>query len=320
MSGSALERDHDLDPAKFGDPDVTATGARRASVTLGGLDTLWFNTGTVCNLACTACYIESSPGNDRLAYITLAEVETYLEEIRRDAWPVREIGLTGGEPFMNPEIVAIMESCLRRGFEVLVLTNGMRPMMRFGEALLDLNRRLGRRLTMRLSLDHHTRTCHELERGAHSWEPAIDGLRWLSDNGFRVHVAGRTCWQEGEASLRAGYAALFADIGVAVDAGDPAALTLFPEMDERADVPEITEACWGILGVDPGTLMCAVSRMVVKRKNAAGPIVLPCTLLPYDPQFELGRSLGEAARTVKLNHPHCAAFCVLGGGSCSAAG
>jgi hypothetical protein len=63
--------------------------------------------------------------------------------------------------------------------------------------------------------------------------------------------------------------------------------------------------------------MCASSRMVVKRKGAARPAVLACTLLPYDPQFELGATLAEAACAVQLNHPHCAKFCVLGGGSCS---
>ena len=88
-------------------------------------------------------------------------------------------------------------------------------------------------------------------------------------------------------------------------------------MDESLDVPEITTACWQILGKDPNAVMCASERMVVKRKGADHPIVLPCTLLPYDPRFEMGRTLAEAQCEVPLNHPHCARFCVLGGGSCS---
>jgi hypothetical protein len=95
-------------------------------------------------------------------------------------------------------------------------------------------------------------------------------------------------------------------------------LILFPEMNENIDVPEITPACWSILGVDPGGLMCANSRMVVKRKGAEYATVLACTLLPYDTAFEMGTSLRQATGNVKLNHPHCAKFCVLGGGSCSA--
>jgi len=63
--------------------------------------------------------------------------------------------------------------------------------------------------------------------------------------------------------------------------------------------------------------MCASSRMVVKRKGEARPSVVACTLLPYDDAFDLGATLAEASRAVPLNHPHCARFCVLGGGSCS---
>jgi len=122
---------------------------------------------------------------------------------------------------------------------------------------------------------------------------------------------------EPESALRRGYAGLFAAHGVAVDAFDPEALVLFPEMDKRADAPEITEACWSILGVSPDAMMCASARMVVKRKGAAQPAVLSCTLLAYDEQFELGGTLAEADRPVALNHPFCAQFCVLGGGSCS---
>ena len=98
----------------------------------------------------------------------------------------------------------------------------------------------------------------------------------------------------------------------------PAALVLFPEMQPEADPPEITTACWGILHKDPAGLMCASQRMVVRRKGAPGPSVLACTLIPYDRQFELGATLAEARGAVSLNHPYCASFCVLGGGSCSA--
>ena len=99
-----------LDPAKFRDPVVTAKGETRATVALRALETLWFNTGTLCNLTCRNCYIESSPRNDRLAYLTLAEVETYLDEIARDRLPTQLIGFTGGEPFMNPDIIAMLDA------------------------------------------------------------------------------------------------------------------------------------------------------------------------------------------------------------------
>jgi uncharacterized Fe-S cluster-containing radical SAM superfamily protein len=306
-----------LDPRKFQDPHLTAKGERRASVALEALETLWFNTGTLCNLTCRNCYIESSPTNDRLVYLTAAEVRAYLDEIARDGLPTREIGFTGGEPFMNPELPAMLGDCLECGFRVLVLTNAMKPMMKVRDPLLALHARHRDRLVIRVSIDHYTRDLHELERGPRSWAPMLEGLLWLARNGFNIHVAGRTFSGQAEAEIRKGFARLFAEHGVAVDAFDPVRLVLFPEMDATADVPEITEACWGILGKSPDAMMCASSRMVVKRQGAERPAVLACTLLPYDPQFELGHTLAEASGVVPLNHPHCAKFCVLGGGSCS---
>ena len=204
------------------------------------LTTLWFNTGTLCNLECANCYIESSPRNDRLVYLTLADVVPFLDEIGRDGWPVREIGFTGGEPFMAPEFIAILEETMRRGFEVLVLTNAMRPMMKLADDLLDLQARYGEQLTMRVSLDHYAQAEHEQIRGPRSWAPAINGIRWLAGNGFRLNIAGRTFWPEGEDSIREGFTRLIQTEDWPVDPADPAALVLFPEMDLQADPPEIT--------------------------------------------------------------------------------
>jgi len=316
MSSLAAEKKQ-LDPRKFRDPLVTAKGERRAQVALGALRTLWFNTGTLCNLTCRNCYIESSPTNDRLVYLTTAEVRGYLDEIARDLLPVEEIGFTGGEPFMNPELGEMLRDCLDRGFRVLVLTNAMKPMMKVAADLLAVRERAGDRLVVRVSIDHYTRDIHEFERGKRSWAPTLAGLRWLTDNGFNVHIAGRSFSGQSESDIRRGFARLFAEQGTAIDAADPMRLVVFPEMDMTADVPEITEACWGILKKSPDAMMCASSRMVVKRKGADRPAVVACTLLPYDAQFELGTSLAEAAGAVPLNHPHCAKFCVLGGGSCT---
>ena len=97
MADTALLAPH----KKFSDPDVTAKGERRARVALAGLRTLWINTGSLCNITCRNCYIESSPENDRLAYISRAEAISFLDEIERGRLPVREIGFTGGEPFMK---------------------------------------------------------------------------------------------------------------------------------------------------------------------------------------------------------------------------
>jgi organic radical activating enzyme len=300
----------------FSDPEWTATGERRAAVALDRLETLWINTGTLCNITCHNCYIESSPRNDRLAYIARDEARTFLAEAKADHPALTEIGFTGGEPFMNPDILGMIEDALAESYRVLVLTNAMRPMQRHKDRLIDVNARFPNRLTFRVSLDHYTEQKHESLRGPRSWLSAIKGLQWLVANGFAVAVAGRTIWDESEPEMRAGYRRALETVGIALDTSDPERLVLFPEMDER-DVPEITEHCWGILHKRPDSVMCAHSRMVVKRKGAARPEVVSCTLLPYDHAFSLGHTLREAARAVPLNHRYCARFCVLGGASCS---
>lgn len=307
-----------LAPGKFEDPVHTARGERRASVELRAIETLWFNTGTLCNLTCLNCYIESSPRNDALSYLSADEVDRFLGEIDGLRLPTREIGFTGGEPFMNPDIIAMLTLALTRGYDVLVLTNAMRPMIRRAEELVSLRDRFGTGLTFRVSLDHHTEAVHEAERGDGAWGKAIDGLLWLNREGFRIAVAGRSLPGESEADARVSYGRLFGDLRLAIDASDPAQLVLFPEMDASGDVPEITDACWGLLGKSPRDVMCSSSRMVVKRRGAVTPAVVACTLIPYDPRFELGSTLSEAQGPVPLNHPHCARFCVLGGGRCSA--
>ena len=310
----------ELDPAKFRNPGVTAKGERRAAVGLRALRTLWFNTGTLCNLTCAHCYIESSPRNDALAYLPAADVARLLDEAATRPEPLEEVGFTGGEPFMNPEFPDMLADTLRRGIPALVLTNAMRPMMRprVQRRLLALHAAHPGKLTIRVSLDHYGPALHDLERGRGTFAITVAGLQWLSTRGFRIHVAGRAGFSaESEAVLRAGYARLFAAHGIGIDAEDRVALMLFPEMDGEADVPEITEACWGILNKTPDEVMCSSSRMVVRRRGADQAAVLACTLLPYDPQFELGTTLAEASGPVPLNHPHCARFCVLGGASCS---
>lgn len=282
------------------------------------MQTLWFNTGTLCNIACENCYIESSPDNDRLSYLSLDEVNEFLDELQRDSWPTEEIGITGGEPFLNPHILPIMQACLKRGYRLLVLTNAMRPMLRprIQAGLLDLAKQYPTMLTLRVSIDHFKPKIHEQERGAGSWRPMLRGLQWLQHNGLVYHVAGRTRWGESEAALRQGYQQLFNELGLNINAQDSQALVLFPEIDPAAEVPEITTACWGILDVDPNNMMCASSRMIVKHKHACAPAVMACTLLAYDEQFNLGATLAQANRCVSLNHASCATFCVLGGGSC----
>lgn len=306
-----------INPAKFQDPLVTAKGEIRARVAFKSLNTLWFNTGSQCNIECANCYIASSPTADHFIYLTPEDMTPFLDEL---TGPPIEIGFTGGEPYLNPNIIRLSEMALERGHRLLVLTNAMRPMMRprVQAGLLDLEARFPGQVTLRVSLDHFTENGHDTERGDGSFGIAVAGLDWLTANSFDVHIAGRAAFSETEDKARAGYASLIRQRGWDIDAANPAHLMLFPEMDEQVDVPEITTACWDILNVHPDTMMCATSRMIVRRKGEDAPAVLACTLLWDDVQFETGKTLKDSLGPIALNHPHCAKFCVLGGASCSA--
>ena len=188
-------------PEKFADPDWTATRERRATVALDRLETLWINTGTLCNITCQNCYIESSPSNDRLVYITAAEAAAYLDEIAAGELGTREIGFTGGEPFMNPQLLAMLEDALQRGFEVLVLTNAMQPMQRpkIKRGLLELRERFGAAPDpARQPRPLHARPCTRPSAARAPGPGRSPGSTGWRSNGFAIAIAGRTCWNESE--------------------------------------------------------------------------------------------------------------------------
>lgn len=309
-----------IDPQKFKDPILTAKGEKRASVYFKSLTTLWFNSGSLCNIECANCYIQSSPTADHFVYLTPEDMAPYLDEIDEMGTGPIEIAFTGGEPYLNPHMLKMSEMALERGHALLILTNAMKPMMRprVQKGLLALHEKYGPKMTLRVSLDHFSREGHDRERGDGSFDIALKGMKWLTDHGFHLNIAGRSMFSESEIQARDGFEALIEQEGWKIGARDPASLILFPEMDESVDVPEITVACWSILDIHPDSMMCASSRMVVKRKGEDRAAVLACTLLWDDPQFETGKTLKGSLGPVKLNHPHCAKFCVLGGASCSA--
>jgi hypothetical protein len=303
---------------RFTDPARTASGEPRASVALAGLNTLWFNTGTLCNIACTGCYIDSTPRNDRLIHLARPDVDRFLDEAAERHPELQEIGFTGGEPFMNPDAPGMIEVALARGYRVLVLTNAMRPMQRHLPLLERLHAAYGARLALRVSLDHYTRDGHERVRGKGSFAPAMAGLSWLAGKGFALAVAARFGAGETEAAFRDGFATLFRQHGLTLNAADPDRLVLFPELADQEPPPEVSETCWQALRGSGRAVMCQSSRMVVHRKGEPAPRVVACTLLPYAPAFDLGASLAAAAGPVTLGHPYCSRFCVFGAASCSA--
>ena len=299
---------------KFKDPITTADGSTRAFIEAKKIKTLWFNTGTLCNIECKNCYIESSPKNDRLVYITFEEVKLFIDEAIDKKLGTKEIGFTGGEPFMNKDVLKMIEYSLSKNFKVLVLSNAMKPMLNRKEDLLKINHQ---DLTIRVSIDHYQKEKHEEVRGKNTFNVMMEGLKWLNQNNFNYALATRLLWGEQEDQLRDNFNLFIDKYNLKLDAKSKEQLVTFAEMDEKVDTPEITTACWKLLGKNPDDIMCSSSRMVVKKKTSPKPSVIACTLLPYEDEFDLGQNLTNSLKKIYLNHKHCSKFCVLGGSSCS---
>ena len=299
---------------KFNNLTLTAEGKARAFIEAKNLKTLWFNTGTLCNLTCKNCYIESSPTNDRLSYLSFDEYLKFMNEAKEEGLNLLEIGFTSGEPFLNKDFPKMLNHSVQQDVEVLVLTNAMKPMLNKRSEILNLNKD---KLTFRVSIDHVDQKKHEKIRGKNSYKPMIEGVKWLRDNNFKMSLATRLMWGESEEHTRKAFKAFVLKHGLKIDANSSKDLVTFAEMDVKQDTPEITTDCWKILNKKPNSVMCSSSRMVVKKKGKKQPSVIACTLLPYDEAFDLGPTLKESMQRIYLNHPHCSKFCVLGGSSCS---
>ncbi len=303
--------------SKFVDPITTANGEKRAYVNLKSLDTLWFNTGTLCNLSCENCYIESGPRNDSLVYLTTEDVQPFLDEIQDYNLGTKRISFTGGEPFLNKDMMPIIELCLSYGFEVSVLTNAYRAIDLHIGSLAKFNSAHPGKLFLRVSFDHYSEEIHEQERGPKTFKRTLKTYKKLYDLELNLSIAGRSLKDEETSKALSGYQNMLKENAIDQKVKLGESIVIFPEMSPDIDVPEITTNCWDILNKTPDQQMCSTERMIVKRKGETSPVVLPCTLLAYDSQFELGKTLLHSKERVQLNHPYCAQFCVLGGASCS---
>ncbi|HEX3442109.1 MAG TPA: radical SAM protein [Pseudolabrys sp.] len=143
---------------------------------------LWLYTNFDCNLHCDYCCVRSSPKAPRRAL--------GLERVRRIATEAAELGVsemfvTGGEPFLLPDIGKILAACAA-AVPTTVLTNGMLFAGRRLETLLSLPRD---RLTLQISLDSPTPVRHDRHRGTGTWARAWRGIERARSEGFRVRLA-----------------------------------------------------------------------------------------------------------------------------------
>ncbi len=290
----------------------TADGQPRGYIDAIGLRELWFHTGTNCNLACPFCLEGSKPGDRRLEFLSLEDVRPYMDAAVHLG--VERFAFTGGEPFVNPSMLSILDYALEHK-PCLVLTNGTKPLHRRLKQLAAF-RNKPHRVMFRVSLDYPDAARHDAGRGQGQFELALDGLVKLQNLGFDVSVARLRSEGEDPAAVDDQFRDLFRRYGLP----ETVPIVSFPDFlppYSAGNAPAITEDCMRRYTTPQQRrrFMCAYLRMVLKKNGRVR--VYACTLVDDDEAFDLGDNLAEAVRTrVRLKHHRCFA-CFKYGASCS---
>lgn len=267
---------------------------------LRALDNLWFQVGgTLCNLRCRHCFISCSPENDRFGFLTLADVRARLDESR--ALGVKEYYFTGGEPFANPEMLAILAATLAVG-PATVLTNGTLIRAAIARRLAALADSSPYSLEIRVSIDGFNPATNDPIRGEGTFARAMDGVRHLVEAGMLPILTAMRSWDiaEDEAHL-AGFRRALGDIGY-----DRPRIKLLPSLKLGAEVTRtrgygeeeiVTEEM--LAGYDVDQLLCSNSRIVTDQG------VFVCPILIDSPDARLGSTLEESRKPYRLHHRAC---------------
>ncbi|MDQ5857290.1 MAG: radical SAM protein [Acidobacteriota bacterium] len=264
------------------------------------LDTLWFQVaGTICNLACTHCFISCSPTNHSHEMLTLAQVQARLAE----AVPlgVREYYFTGGEPFLNPEIFPILEETLRQG-PASVLTNGLFLTPDRCHRLRELFDASDYSLDVRVSIDGYTPAVNDPIRGAGTFEKILRGIANLADAGINpVVTVTEACDEAGTAEGRRHFLDWMRSIGISRPRLKVLSLFRIGEEEHRLRAYESWESLRGRhLAVEEAErLQCSSCRMVTSRG------VYVCPILIDEPRAMMGETLGETLRPFELRYAAC---------------
>ena len=291
---------------------LSGKGEKRGYIQPQLLHELWFHTGTSCNLRCPFCLEGSSPGDDRLEFLTLDDVKAFFDEAIEIG--VKKISFTGGEPFVNPHLISILDYALDYK-PCQVLTNATEPLRKQFPQLKQFISKPNA-LSFRISLDHPDPQKHDEFRGKGNFKKALETLGQLYAEGFGISIARLV--QAGEDSIEVdkAYAPYFHKVGVPTDIN----IIKFPDFHNPGSmpqVPEITENCMTayLSTAQREEFMCNHSKMIVKQNGECG--VYSCTLVDDDCNYNLGRTLKEAMpERVMLKHHRCYS-CFAYGASCS---
>jgi MoaA/NifB/PqqE/SkfB family radical SAM enzyme len=145
------------------------------------LERIWFYTNFDCTLRCSYCVAALTPGEERGA-LSLAQFRRLLDQALGLGF--RQVAVTGGEPFMHPDIPAILQYATTRS-NTVVLTNGLWVTSNRPAALEGTDKS---RLTLQVSLDSADPETHDRLRGRGTWRRATRGLQMLLEAGYTVAV------------------------------------------------------------------------------------------------------------------------------------
>jgi sulfatase maturation enzyme AslB (radical SAM superfamily) len=281
-------------------PGTTAQGSPAPAVRLGSLDTLWFQVaGTVCNLACTHCFVSSSPTNRTHEPMSLEMVGEYLEEAADLG--VKEYYFTGGEPFLNPEMEAILARTLEFG-PATVLTNGLLLDKKRCERLRRLAEGSEYSLDFRVSLDGFTAEANDPIRGAGTFVRILAGVSNLVESGLNpVLTVTEVHDENGTVQGKERFFELLREIGV-----ERPRLKILPvfQIGAEAERGGAYES-WQILreGDAPAEgwdhLQCSSCRMVTDQG------VWVCPILVNEPGGKMGERIADTLGPFTLDHPAC---------------
>jgi molybdenum cofactor biosynthesis enzyme MoaA len=268
------------------------------SVPLIALDTLWFQVaGTICNIACTHCFISCSPKNHSHEMMSLADVEERLAEARELG--VREYYFTGGEPFMNRDMLPILEATLRQG-PASVLTNGMLLRPEVCRRLRELFDASEYSLDVRVSLDGFDRESHDAIRGKGVWDRVMIGLQNLADVGLNPVITVTTA-AEGVASAegRTRFLEIIRGFGFARPRLKVLSLFRIGAEETRTRAYEDWERLDALSDDDARALQCSGCRMATSKG------VYVCPILIEEPEARMGETLAETLRPFPLQYGAC---------------
>ena len=277
-----------------------AEASSAPQVELRSLDTLWFQVaGTVCNLACTHCFISCSPTNHTHENLSLADVERTLAESVELG--VKEYYFTGGEPFLNPDMEAILEATLAVG-PASVLTNGLLLDPERCRRLRAMAEASDYSLDLRVSLDGYCADQNDPIRGEGTFERALQGVENLAAAGLNpvltvTEVHGESSTPEGKEK----FFELLRSVGI-----DKPRLKVLPvfqigaeaerggayESWQRLRAGDAPEGSWD-------HLQCSSCRMVTDRG------VWVCPILVNEPEGKMGETLADTLGEYPLEHPAC---------------